>query len=1191
MTRTPHRLWCLAVALSGALASGCVLDGGEPEIEQVSPDWAWTGEATDIVIEGTDFFPQPTIDSSRGVERVDDAFQVMLVADGASWMLEGVELVSWSRIEARVPEGLPVDNYDLRLLSPTGREAVVTRGFTITDSRADHLSIDFEARPYDVHEQAVVRFELLDPLGERVRDDLRVAVEVEADVSLSSIEVAGTGLGDPDADLGELIGTLADGEGWVAVSSTEPANIWLTVSPDDPDSPIDMAQVFIPVTTGDLDSVDVSLPTQTFSATAGEAFDVTFVLRDDKGSALPDTSARLYLSEACHGPVVPDEIDFVGSTTTPITLLRATDTDCDATRIQVTGSATGQSGAFEVAADEVALLQVRATDSSPESLVAGEPDLMLRVTARDGYMNKVADYDRPIHFRDDVGGLDTLSGVGSLNCVVEWDAGERFCLVGLERAADEVYIEAYDGLGLSGETEDPVAVLPAAPAELIVEHSVSEVAAGEEIEVHVWAEDAFGNRVSFDPVGANPIDVDDGQGTAACTWASELEDQHTLSCITTTASLSTALELEIPTLGLVAQSDVFSVTNSTLSELAVTAPSSVTAGETFTISLQGRDAYGNAYTVGNPAVELRDTSGTLSPASVSLDGTGAFSGSAFTITVSGSSTITGSAGGTDLGSTALDVLSAELSFVDLSIDEPYAWTGVEVELTVRGVDAYGNTVESFSGPVSLSSESGLFISSTLTDFTDGEGTTTLTWDTAGLQDRVLGSDTTVSGSSRRVDAIDDCSEGPTAVLELDSASETVACILSGTATVTADFSSSATGASALSAYHLHDGQDGWTRGTTDTSTVSTTASGVYTAELVVVDSSACGSHTTARLWAAEQGEPAGPLTVETSDDTRTAGGSSSTADATITITAEDCAGDVPTTTTLYTRTDLGDLSTASSSTQGLTVSLSGSTASTTWSAQSTSYDGTATVHVGTLDNAAYGAVTIDVTGESSRPRVRRVDPMGDTSELFDTVTVEFSEDLLASVDHDTLVSVDGPDGEASLTTAVSGDTLTVTLDEEGDAAGGAWALTVSKEIRDEAGNKLDGAFDGTNADFISLFGDVGASGASMQSCTADTTITPDGNAGVGDEVHDLDVTATADAIPTWWLLEIFDSSATAVRNSWVAATSSSDIVVWDGTGDDGFVVAAGVYTVEVSAIDGSTNVSDACSLDVRVVEHYGAPSE
>ena len=1182
MSRSPHRSWCLAGALFGASLSGCVLDGGTPQVEQVSPDWAWTGEVTPVVVEGSDFFPLPTVDASRGVQSVDDAFQVMLVSDDASWMLEGVELVDWTRIEARVPSGLPVGRYDVRLVAPDGAEDLVEGGFTITDSRADHLAIDFDARPYEVDEQAVVRFQLRDPLDELVNDDLRVRVSIEADVSLASVDIGGAGLADPDADLGEVVGSLSDGQGWVAISASEPANIWLTVAPDDADSPIEGATTFIPVTTGALDSVDVSLPTQTFSATAGEGFDVTFVLRDENGSALPDTAARLYLSDACHGAVVPDEIDFVGNTTTPITLLRATDVDCPETRIQVTGSATGQSTGFEVAAAEVSLLQVRATDASPAELVAGQEDLMLRVTARDGYLNKVADYDLPIHFRDDVGGLDTLAGVGSMNCVTEWDAGERFCLVGLERAADEVFIEVYDGLGLSGDTEDPVAVLAADAAELLVEHSASEVVAGEAFEVRVHAEDAYYNRVELDPTGTQPMTVDDGFGTAECAWQSVSEERHTFSCTSTTATASTTLQVEIA--GLSALSDVYAVTNAGLSELDFTAPSSVTAGECFELQLAGFDAYGNPYTVGDPSITLRDTSGTLSPSGVSLDGSGAFTGSAFSITVSGASTITGSAGGTDIGSVAIDVDSAELSFLDVGVDAPYAWTGEDVEVLVRGTDAYGNTVESYAGPVSLTSETGLFITESVTSFTDGEATVSLAWDTAGLQDRVLASDTVVSGASRRVDALDVCTEGPTAWLQLDSGDSSVACILSGTATATADFSGSSAGSSALSVYHLHDGQSGWTRGTSDASTVSTDVAGVYVAELVVVDEGLCGAHDTAVLWAAEKGEPAGPITVSSSDSSRTAGGTASTADATITVTAEDCAGDAPTTSTLYVRTDLGEMSTASSASDGLTVTLSGRSATTTWSAQDTTYDGTASVHVGSLDGAAYGSTTIDVTGESARPQVAWVDPMGETSELFDTVTVGFTEDLLTSVDYGALVSLEGPDGTVDVSASLDGDTLTLTLDEQQDAAAGAWALGVGTDVRDTAGNKLDGQFDGTNAAFSSVFGDVGVASVSMQSCVAGDTLTPDGLDGTGDEADELDIVVTADAAPAWWLLEV-----DGARTQWVAASSASETVAWDGRGDDGLVVPAGSYTVSVSAIDANDNLSGACSRTVQVVEHYAPP--
>jgi len=1169
---------------------GCALQEAPPRVDSVDPNWAWTGEATDIDVVGSQFFPTPVVDANSN--RIDEGFAVELERDGVRVDLDAVELEDWGHLSARVPEGLAVGVYDLVVVGPEGEEGRLDAGFTVTDNRADHLELDFEAMPYQVGEQVVVRIHLLDPLDTRVPEDfgvtLRAWVDGDTDTELS---LTATGLGDPVGSGTEVSGTLGAGDGWVALSSTAPANVWLGVIPSDFSSPVSGDEVFVPFTAGELDRVQIDLLDESLDYEAGTPFPVGFVLRDEFGNALSDKSARLTLGDACGGTVVPDTIDFVGSVQQDITFLRATGESCTSTRLEVDGTATGESAGFGVHAGEVALLDVEATDSSPTQVTAGEEEFTLRIVARDAYLNIVEGYQRDIGFRDDAGGLDTEQGIGAATCLIAWNKGERYCSVVLERSAQAVRVEVIDSEGLSGWSDDVVEVVPADVEGGLLEHALSETAAGATFELTLSALDRFGNLVELDVNGADTVAFDDGYGTLFCALSGPDEGRSVFDCVATTAADPVVFNAEIASRSLNVSAAAVTVTNGPLADVEMTVPSTVVAGDNFTLSAVAQDAYGNAYTNGDPSLELRDSTGTLSPVTATLDSAGLYTGSSFSLTESGTVTITASQGGTDLGSASLEVEAAEMSGIAVTFEQPWAWLSESTTVAVRGVDAYGNSVPDFTGPVALSSQQSLFIAVNVEDFTDGEAEAVLTWDSAGLQDRIVATSSGFAGSSQGIDALDDdCAEGPSAALQLDGGDHAVSCILSGSASATADFSGSAAGASSVSAYHFHDGDGGYSRGTATSSGVTVTDPGAWLTELVVADADACGARATAGFWANDKGEAAGPLTVTTSDSTRTAGGSASTADATITVSASDCAGDVPTVTDVYIRTDLGEISSGASSTgEGLALSLSGTSGSVTWSAQNIRHDGTATVHAGVLSGAAHGSTTIEVSGESARPQVAWVDPMGATEELLDALTVGFTESLLGSIDYDTLVTVTGPSGELDLSTSVDDDELTVSFDSEQDASDGVFTLQLSGDIRDASGNKLDGDFDGTNAGFSSVFGDVTDEGLEMDSCSLSAKkITPDGDDGSGVEADSADAAVSSASTPEWWLLQVWSADGERVRTARTTPTGASDSLTWDARDDDGHVVAAGSYRMDVSAIDAQDNVSEACELSVRISESYAA---
>jgi flagellar hook assembly protein FlgD len=156
------------------------------------------------------------------------------------------------------------------------------------------------------------------------------------------------------------------------------------------------------------------------------------------------------------------------------------------------------------------------------------------------------------------------------------------------------------------------------------------------------------------------------------------------------------------------------------------------------------------------------------------------------------------------------------------------------------------------------------------------------------------------------------------------------------------------------------------------------------------------------------------------------------------------------------------------------------------------------------------------------------------------------------------------------------------------------ATSASAQIRDDSGNKLDGAMSGAASAWTSVFGAVGSSGLTMTSCAPSTTIlTPDGDdtaASTSPEESDgVTMSLGASATPTRWRLTVTDASGAGLRTVWATATGATQSVVWDGRGDDGRFVPAGVVTVSAVAIDATDNHSTPCEVSVSVTERYLSP--
>jgi hypothetical protein len=121
--RRPAQLLFLALS-----AQSCTcLDLPAPVLSSVDPSAAPNAQSTALTVLGEHFFAEVSVDFDRpGQSRVDATFGLELVhPDGRRFPLTGVTLFSDAQLQATLPAGLSPQTYDLFLVDPRGRSALL----------------------------------------------------------------------------------------------------------------------------------------------------------------------------------------------------------------------------------------------------------------------------------------------------------------------------------------------------------------------------------------------------------------------------------------------------------------------------------------------------------------------------------------------------------------------------------------------------------------------------------------------------------------------------------------------------------------------------------------------------------------------------------------------------------------------------------------------------------------------------------------------------------------------------------------------------------------------------------------------------------------------------------------------------------------------------------------------------------
>ncbi len=478
---------------------------------------------------------------------------------------------------------------------------------------------------------------------------------------------------------------------------------------------------------------------------AGAAFAVTVVARDQFGNG-------------CTGLVSLTTSDGQGGTPTWVSLVNGVGTalvtfdkaDTLTLKASLNGIA-GTSNTITVYPGGLASLAV-----SAPSTATTKTAISVQVTALDAFGNTVTGFSGPV-------ALLSSDGQPVSPSVVTLTNGVGTAQVTLNRADPTALIADYYGIlgssntiQVSGPSTGPAVTFQVSPP-------ASETA-GTAFSVTVTAKDAHGNTTGYN--GSVILYSSDGQ------QVSNSSVTLTQGVGTAQVTLNVADQIELVAVGggIYGVSGLTTIHAATPSSIQVYAPAGVQAGAAFAVTVMAKDQYGNGCT-GLVSLTTSDGQGGT-PTWVSLvNGVGT---ALVTLDKADTLTLKANLNGTVGQSNSITVYPGGLTSFAVSAPST-ATTGTAFSVQVTALDAFGNTVTGFSGPVALLSSDGQAGSPSVVTLTNGVGTAQVTLtkaDPTGLiadYYGILGSSGTIQVSSTSTPA----SAGPAVTFQVSPpASET-----------------------------------------------------------------------------------------------------------------------------------------------------------------------------------------------------------------------------------------------------------------------------------------------------------------------------------------------------------------------------------------------------------------------------------
>jgi hypothetical protein len=246
---------------------------------------------------------------------------------------------------------------------------------------------------------------------------------------------------------------------------------------------------------------------------------------------------------------------------------------------------------------------------APASSTAGS-GFSVTVTARDPYNNTATSYASTVHFTS-TDGLATLPGNYTFTAA---DAGVHTFSSGviLKRAGRQT-VTASDTVTSAITGGAAVAVNPAAASRFAVAGFPSPITAGVIGTFTVTAWDAYGNRaVAY--TGTVRFTSSDGKGALPANYTFTAADAgvHTFAATLKTAGAESITASDIAAFYLTGTEGGIAVNPAAASQFVISAPSSVTAGVAFSLTVTIKDAYGNVVTGFTGTLHFTSTDGRAS---------------------------------------------------------------------------------------------------------------------------------------------------------------------------------------------------------------------------------------------------------------------------------------------------------------------------------------------------------------------------------------------------------------------------------------------------------------------------------------------------------------------------------------------------------------------------------------------------
>lgn len=474
------------------------------------------------------------------------------------------------------------------------------------------------------------------------------------------------------------------------------------------------------------------------SATAGDSFHFTVTALDAFQNTATDYNGTVQFSSSAGAVTLPSNSTLTNGTGSFSAILKSSGDQTITATDTVSNTITGKSNPITVSAAAATHFSV----SAPASATAGTA-FDFTVTALDAFENPATNYNGLVHF-------SSSDNAASLPSNSSFTNGSDTFSATFKNAGDQT-LTAVDTVmsSITGLSNDIAVNAGAATHFSVVAPGIA--TAGSPASFSVTAEDAFDNAATG---YSGTVHFTSSDGRAILPSNSPLANgMGTFNAIFKIAGNQTLTATDTASSSVTGTSDPIAVSAAAATHFSVIAPTSATAGISFSFTVTAQDFFNNTATGYSGTIHFTssDGSATLPLNSMLNNGTGSFNG---ILKTAGTQTLTA----TDTVSSSITGMSNDIavdasSTTHFSVSAPATTTaGIAINFTVTAQDQFNNTTPGYHGLVQFLSGDGNAALPVNSLLTNGVGTFSATLQTAGNQ-TITATDTvtsTISGASNTI---------------------------------------------------------------------------------------------------------------------------------------------------------------------------------------------------------------------------------------------------------------------------------------------------------------------------------------------------------------------------------------------------------------------------------------------------------